>query len=312
MEYVFYTVKSGDQLLKIIRDHHGEAKFLAQKNNLIEDFKKCNPLVTNINLIHPGQVIMLPRFTQGEAHQGINHSDVISCQAVSQNLSRHEPDFLESIGSLALTELPERAGDEFIKRVKKATEDAVPEMRKIALNYYRKESGSITRNQYDYRRKVSILEINRRVGSLHKLITPQKSISEILRIKPHEIKRTQGILSEIEKYARVSKVAKHGGAILAVANVIETAAEVHTAESNEERTVIVLDTVAGILGGSAVGLLMVGTPVGWIGMAMLVAASTAGSVAAQAAGRAIQREVLFDARGNRITTPLDNLWKAVY
>ena len=196
-----------------------------------------------------------------------------------------------------------------------SVEAAIPDMRNIALEYYRKESGTISRNQYNYRRSVRVKNISRKIGPLHQLINPGKSPGQILRIRRNSPVRPQAILKQADQASRIVRVAKSGFVILKVASIAETGAKIHFASSNQERTTILLDEVSGFVGAAAATALtvaLVGTPVGWIAIAGVIAAGAAGSYAGEALGKAIQEEVLFDENGNRINTRADQMWSPLY
>ena len=57
-EAVFYEVKSGDSLSKISKKHYGNA----MKYNVI--FEANKPMLTDPNLIYPGQVLRIPPLTE--------------------------------------------------------------------------------------------------------------------------------------------------------------------------------------------------------------------------------------------------------
>ena len=57
-EAVFYEVKSGDSLSKIAKKHYGNA----MKYNII--FEANKPMLKNVDLIYPGQVLRIPPLEQ--------------------------------------------------------------------------------------------------------------------------------------------------------------------------------------------------------------------------------------------------------
>ena len=54
-----YTVKKGDHLLGIIQRKYGGSN--EEKRNVLKKVKRLNPSIKNVNLIYPGQLVILPR-----------------------------------------------------------------------------------------------------------------------------------------------------------------------------------------------------------------------------------------------------------
>jgi hypothetical protein len=230
-------------------------------------------------------------------------------------LSRYDPCALDFIKSVDFLKIGQMGGEGFISYVENAMVDSRREMNRIALQYYRKESGTISRNQYDYRRSVSIKKVEMRLGPLHQLINPGRTPGQVLRIAPNAAYRTQNILNEAEQLARISRLAKNGGVVLRWASFVGSAAQIHLASCNYERTAILLDTVTGFggaLAGTAIAVALLGTPVGWIGMAVVISGGVSGGLIAENLGKLLQERTLFDVNGNRINTKLDSVWQSFY
>lgn len=307
MSYVFYEVKSGDQLFAILHQHYGDRQFATGKSRLIEGVRAFNPQITDINRIFPGQVIMLPTTSDNTTLPAAQLArDIPSCMLLSQTLSSYDSQTRDGLKG-ALGHLAENAGDQFLTAVEKATKSAVPEIRGIALDYYRKEAGMLTRGQYDYARRLHVENVSRRLGAFHQLINPGRQPNEVLRISRNATMRTGAIIEEANQLARISRVAKAGGQVLLAANILATAAEIGLADNDEERTTLLIDSVSGVLGGM-LAVAVIGTPVGLVGLVVVIGVSTAGSAVAQALARRLEQNLLYDAKGQRITTSLDKAW----
>ncbi|MCY0095787.1 hypothetical protein [Hoeflea ulvae] len=320
MGYAFYTVKRNDQLNVILRNHYGNAAFQRDREALVSLVVQNNPTIKNINMIFPNQVIMLPEFgpshmAAGSALPATQLPIVQACSVVSGGLSSLGPVARDFLSSIDFHKAGAEAGQGFVEFVGKSVENAIPDMRNIALEYYRKESGTITTNQYNYRRSVNVKNVSYKIGPLHQLINPGKSPGQILRIRPNAPIRPQAILKQADQATRITKVAKSGFVILKVASLAEAGASIHLASSNHERTTILLDEVSGFVGAAAataVAVALVGTPVGWIAIAGVIAAGAGGSIVGEAVGKALQDEMLFDENGKRINTKADRMWRSFY
>lgn len=318
--YSFYEVRQRDQLFAILRSHYGVAKFTQDKQRIVEQVKANNPQISNIDLIVPGQVIMLPDLSLLQPQRpgqtpGLSSGIINSCSAVSSELTSMDGQTKSLMTSLDYNAIGIEAGKGFVEFVQKTTEAAVPAIEKVALKYYQQKAGTITKGQYDYGRTKLIKEIDKSIRPLRPLISPGQATNQIIRIKPNEIVRTQAILDEAKNLKRIAKVASSGLAIVKVVDLGVKAADFHTAANNQQRTVIVMDealTWAGGAAATAVCILIVGTPVGWAAIAGVIAVSAVGGLGGQQLSKVLQEKMLFDAKGNRIETKADRFWKNFY
>lgn len=320
MAYTLYHVKRHDQLYQIMLKHYGNAKFVKDKELLTKIILQNNPHIKHINLIFPGQVIMLPDPVAGPSVKALPPVDIPqrvihSSAAVCEGLSNHDEATKAFMGDIDYYKLGKTIGSGFVDTVGKITESAIPDVKQIALEYYRKEAKTITRGQYDYRRSKNIKSINHKIGPLHSLIHPTKNPGQVLRIKRFEPVRTRAILEEAEQLQRISRLAKRGNVILKAVDIADTMARIHYAESNEKRTELLVDKVSDIGGallGAGLFVVCVGSPVGWMAVTAMAVAAAVGSEIGERGGKLIQQEALYDAKGNRITTKLDRIWNALY
>lgn len=316
MSLSFYQVRPGDQLYQILQNHYGPASLLRDQAKVVNIVRANNPGILNIDLIYPGQIIMLPDIGTASGPAAAPSAQVVQgCHLISEGLGRKDSDTLGLLNSIDYLKLSQTSADGFVSFVEKTTAAAKSDMRDIALDYYRKEAGSISRSQYNYQRRLNVVRVDMKLGPLHQLINPGKTPGQVLRINPYAAIRPQAILREADQLARIAKRAKIGGVVLQTIDLGHAAFQVHTAPVNSQRTVIVLDTLAGLGGGLAglgLAVVMLGTPVGWVGFTIMVGLSAAGALGAEKVGQIIQQEVLFDANGNRIETKVDRFWRPFY
>lgn len=316
MALTFYRIRENDQIYRILSSHYGGAIFLRDRSRVVQIFQANNPQVSNIDMIYPGQVIMLPELSATSLAVGMPPREVVqSCRIISEGLSRYDTPALDFIKSVDFMKIAEPGVDGFLSYVEKAMTDSRSAMKNIALQYYRKESGTISRNQYNYRRAINVKRVDMRLGPLHQLINPGKTPAQVLRIDPNAAYRTHNILTEAKKLAKISRLAENGVVVLNVVSIAGAGAQVHLASSNSERTVILLDTVAGIGGaiaGGALAVALLGTPAGWIGIAVVIGGHVGGGLIAEELGKVVQEKALYDANGNRINTRLDSAWQHFY
>lgn len=318
MSYTFYHVRQNDQLYVILRNHYGNAEFLRDRQAVVALVLRNNPKITDVDRIFPGQMIMLPgwdserrRAMPEEPPQQI----VESCAVLSGGLSRLDAVTKDFMSRIDFRRFAVEAGTGFVDVVGDALESAVPDIKRIALEYYRKEAGTTTSNQYKYQRAKAIKRIEYKIGPLQRLINPTKTTGEVLRIQRHDAVRTSAILREAEKLDRIARLAKRGVVVLKAASIAETGMKIHLADSNQERTTLLLDEASGAVGGAAtavVAVLVFGTPVGWVAIAGMAVVTAAGAYGMEQLGKRIQEKLLYDANGRRIETDMDRMWSKIY
>lgn len=322
MNISFYTVNSGDQLLKILYSHYGKIEISKNREIIIANIRLNNPHIKNIDFIYPGQVIMLP----GVGAERSCRSTVVNAAAqISTELAGKTPEsraILSSIDTERALEFFNNGSGGFVDLVHDALIKTKPHFAKVALEYYRSKSGTTTRGRYDYQRRVSIRRAERDLGVLRKLVYPRRRLNEVIRIKPHAALRTQAILSEmkrIDRIVKLAKVAKGGGILLNCFQVADATLKYQDAETREERTAIVVETAGGIAGstvgtmaGVAVASLLLATPVGWVGIAIAIGGGIAGSQVGERAAEAISQGLLHDEHGKRVDCWAERQWKALF
>lgn len=316
MSLAFYEVKPGNTLHGIALSHYGRVPFLADRNTLTRLIMANNPQLMNPDRIFPGQVIMLPDLQTACQPDPRPPAPMVSASArIATDLTHLPAESRDFIGIINPEAIAREAGKGFIELVEGVTTEMIPEMRSIALNYYRKEMGTLSRNQYNYRRALSIKKIDSGLGPLQKLINPGRKPGEVLRVKPHAVVRTGAILDEVNTLSRIGNLSRRGLVVLKWVDLGIKAADVHLAASNTERTAIVMDAAAGFAGaaaGTTLAVIMIGTPVGWIGMTAVIAISALAGSGAEVLSEQIRSKYLVDADGKPLTTQLDPIWQPFY
>ncbi len=314
----YIRVTPGDTLYALMNEVYGAGVATQHRATLVAELQRLNPPLNNPDLIVPGQAIAMPRTWPPVTPP--TPADQIVCRVdpVADALNRADPAALSFMGMLdadkVMTSAISGLGEEFTGWVYRAADGAVHDVRKVGLSYYQMKAGTLTRNQYDHRRRVAIGHADARLGSLRQLITPGKRTREVLRVDRHAKVRLHRHIDEIDRLSRIAKVARQGKnafVVLKVADLGMTGYQIKTAATDEERTVILLDSVAstaGSVGAVALAVFLVGTPTGWLAIAGMAAVGVAGGVTAEIVGKHVQQETLFDEAGVRQKTLLDRIW----
>lgn len=286
----YHIVQPGDALFRILRDTYGATRFLQEKDQMLAYVKANNPHIEDVNRIFPGQVIMLP--VEGDPSALICVADqppspMAPAQATSAAelateltaMTSAEYGVVKTFGQKVV----DNAAGTFVEQVGKAATQSRFAMEKIVRDYYTMQSGQMTRGQYNYARNVQIAQIQGKMGVLEPLFINKSgaqasSARQVLRIDRTAAVRPHQHLDQIRNMRGIAKTAKIGGRVLKGISLASAGFEFSQARTKADRIGIVAD-VAGGLAGAALAVVIVGTPAGWVGIALVFAAGTVGGIA---------------------------------
>ncbi|MEN3792670.1 hypothetical protein [Fulvimarina sp. MAC3] len=284
----------------------------------------ANPAIKNPDRIFPNQLIKLPplggTIISSERANGIPTFDQDtgrSCTAIATKLESYSPEERNFLGDLNLYDAYSTAAGGFFDVVGKASLASIDLVKNIVLQYFRKESGMISVGQYDYARGKSIKAINHQLGPLHHLVNPGKRPGEVLRIQPNASHRAARHLSEIDKLARIAKVAKTANIIVSVVDLGLTGAQIANAKSDDERTIIVVEKAGSLAGtalasiGIGIGVAAMATPVGWVGLILITAATAGAGAAGGEIAKRVAANEIYDADEGWFDIWSDKAWAAL-
>lgn len=313
--YGFYEVKPGDQLFKILRDAYGTGEFLDRKNEMVQFVLANNPGIKDINRIYPGQIIMLPLHEDPDRRvcSVVQLPPVADATAVEKlglipsTLKRMSGEGRALAGTFGVQTL-QNGGTTFIDAVGKSVTKAIPELRRIPLEYFRKEAGTSTVGRYNYVRSKSIRTIESKLGFLEPLVFNTKKATEVLRVDRHAPNRIHQYVKTLDGFERIGKVAKYakygGGAVLKAIDIGVAVDKYRMAEKKEDKIGIVADW-AGSVGTALAFSLLVATPVGWTGLVVVAVAAAAASMAGGAVVETLAEGVLADNWQNPVAQLID-------
>nr|WP_321455762.1 hypothetical protein [uncultured Cohaesibacter sp.] len=315
-----YVVQPGDELYRIMRNRYGHTEFIQNKEDIVKIIKGNNPQITNIDFIRPGQIIMLPDLITAnmtgqrlpiEPDQTLVHNACNMSRSLEQ-LSKDEQEFMAGINWENTGEkITSGLVGSYVSAIANITKDAEKEINQIILSNSMSRHSLISRDQYNYRRRVRILAHEQRLGVLQNSLYGGKSVSEVLRInRSHGAGPYVNHAKQIQQIKRMHTLAKSGGALLSAARYLSVANEIYQADSNKQRLAIIAQTavsdlasyglqkvgvtaakiatkraatsLVSVVAGRAATVLALGamaTPAGWVGFTVMVVANVAISMA---------------------------------
>lgn len=145
--------------------------------------------------------------------------------------------------------------------------------------YARYKSGAISKNQYDYQRRLLLDRFKNNIGPFERWLFGNKTPHEAIRIaRGGGVPATQNITDHAARLKKLAAYGKHGGYVLTGVGVAASCMQIADTESRQEKNEIFVETVAstsvGLAAGAAVTLFLVSNPVGW-GTALVLAAGSA-------------------------------------
>lgn len=173
-------------------------------------------------------------------------------------------------------------------------------LQNIAKLYEQYKAGDITKNQYSYRRSLSLAKFKGQLGPFERLIYGSKSPNEIIRIsRTKAIPATKLITNHIDELSNMSKWASRGGVVLSVAGLGIGCMQIANEEDTHKKNEIFVETIGSFAAGTAAGLVLAtifaATPLGW-GVALVI--GTASVVASYGVGKGAK--YIYNAKSNRV------------
>jgi len=166
--------------------------------------------------------------------------------------------------------------------------------------YAEYKSGNITKNQYSYRRTLSLNKLKNNIGPMEKLLFGNNTTHQSIRIaRSGGVPATSNIAKHATKLNKLAKVSKLGGVALVgvglTASCMQIANTKDKSEKNEIFVEAITSTSVGVLGGAILGIFLVSNPIGWGAALVIAVGSTAISYGAGKLGR-----TMYDIYGNKI------------
>lgn len=145
--------------------------------------------------------------------------------------------------------------------------------------YARYKSGAISKNQYDYQRRLLLDRFKNNIGPFERWLFGNKNSHEAIRIaRGGGVPATKNIADQAARLKKLAAYGKHGGYVLTGVGVAASCMQIADTDSRQEKNEILVETMAstsvGLVAGAAVTLFLVSNPVGW-GAALVLAAGSA-------------------------------------
>lgn len=135
--------------------------------------------------------------------------------------------------------------------------------------YGQYQSGTITLNQYTYRRQQALKSYTQKIGPFEKILLKGKTAREAIRInRSKALPATANIDFHLQRLNRMAQMTKYGGVVLTAAGVgmgcYQIANTTNQHKKNEIFVETLVGTAAGVTAGYGLALILASTPVGWV------------------------------------------------
>jgi len=330
---VIVTVQPGDTLSRIIRDHYHIARSHNRYPIAEASIMRFNAKITDPNHIRSGtslRLMPLPREVDlrygpasveyAQMNRSLNKPTFLPTGSRQEALPSHPSARLrdrmpknrdEQTAYYVLASLQEKynifgvsagAGVGAFGNIVGRGNDEI--IRKISAVYEEFKNNEITKGQYDYRRKVILEDLKKRIGPLDKLLFNGKTARQGLRInRGLKMPATQGIHQYANKLTRLSGLAKGGNVILAGVGVTMACKAIGDTDDRQEKNEILVETtistIAGVASGFAIGVFLVSNPAGWavaitLGVGAAVGSAGLGEVAKRVYNKSFKEHDLVE------------------
>ena len=272
---IFYHVRSGDSLSKIIKNYYGNVS-PQQQQSIISRIQADNPHITNPNVIHPGQALLIDipqqycSATGGNGQTPIIKSDKDNIHTLQQRWNKSTPQERELMSWLTPVMLG--AGTASMMMIDTTFKTNAPLLAEMADNYNDFKARKKSRGAYDYKRKQLLTKLETKLGPTKRLLHGNKPASEVLRISRKRGRRpTVSLEQQSKKMLNIAKKARAGGVVLSIVGLGVACHEIANTADKQQKNEILVESVGALAGGAIYGaaaaftLFLVATPIGWVG-----------------------------------------------
>lgn len=314
VEYFEYKIKVGDTFSNIIFKMFGygmsDNRYAEKKDYLLT----INPHITNPNSIKAGDILyldILPSFPKSMSKkQSIRpsaaNSPKISANKEVKSITTHvNPQDMENFWALSWLEqnsnyLTIPGGIAMSANENLLSGGNIGLINKVSDHFADYKSGTITKGQYDYRRKITLDKLKQNIGPMEKLLFGKNTTHETIRIaRSGGIPATANIERNANRLNQLAKVGKAGGIVLVGVGLTASCMQIAKTKSSHEKNEIFVETIASTVTGfgvsAVVGLFLVSNPIGWGTAIVLAVGTTALSYGTGKAARFI-----YDTSGSEI------------
>lgn len=303
---LLYRVRPGDSLSRILQRYHTGLNDV-QLSKLSQQVQADNPALTDPDRMRPDQLISLKIPQQYCAaplpnyHLPTVRTDslhwVPELERTWDRSTREERDLLSAL-------LPAFIGLGSAKMSMIDTTFATnaPLLREMVGNYEDYKAGQKTKGQYDYQRQKLVSRLTTNLGPTNLILNGGQKPTEVLRISNSKgTVPTAPLQTQIQKMTRAASVAKAGGVALTAVSLSVACHQIGQASTQKEKNEILVESSAGLIGGLVFGLsasaavLIMATPVGWVGAFAIGAGSALSGYTSGKLGLSI-----YDTMGNKI------------
>ncbi|WP_111641127.1 LysM peptidoglycan-binding domain-containing protein [Marinimicrobium alkaliphilum] len=303
-----YEVQPGDSADQIINRYYGPVSQL-RKAEIKDKIASLNPHLSSVTALPPGQLIMLAtpkqycavpanfeRIIEAEAAPGKHpwfhqlNDEWRSMDRAERDLAYHVSPYMAGAGaaSLAMMNTTFRTN--------------APLVGEIASLYESYRSGDLSKGQYDYRRRVALRTLSEKLGPTQSLLYGGRPPGEVIRINRQSgVSSTATIDREMRRMTGLAKTASRGGIALSVVGLGVACHDIASAATRQEKNEILVQSGGSITSGlayavvSGVALLLIATPVGWVGALTI---GLGGAIVSYGGG-AVARKI-YDRNGSQI------------
>jgi hypothetical protein len=302
---VVYTVGPGDVLSKIILKFYNVTPYSSQYFLAVKYLLYFNQEIKNPDAIYPGQHLYLVPLTstavcpiEEDSPQETMDSIITSIPTLKSNYYSpsysyfktislnmpSDPDERESFRVMALLEnnynlisTPPGVGLGVLGHITSQQNSAF--IHKVEQLYQQYKSGMISKNQYNYRRRLALKEYAKQLGPFEKILYKGQSANEAIRInRSKALPANYKIAEQANRLKRLASLSKHGGVVLMGAGMYVGCQQIAHTSSIKEKNEILVETVgstaAGVASGIAVSIIFGSNPVGW-GLAIVLSVGSA-------------------------------------
>jgi hypothetical protein len=285
-QYFEYTIRPGDTLSGVLHKMYGvgyrDPRYAGMKDQTL----LLNPHIRNPDQIRAGDILRLA----ADAYicrpapapvAPVLHAPPGGGRLITQDVSpqdreafwalswlEHNANYLTIPGSIAFG-----ASSNLLSQ---GNVGLINSMNDLYAQY---KTGTLTKGQYDYQRRIRLNQLKVNLGPTEKWLFGGKTTHQSIRIaRAGGVPATANIAKHAQRLKTLSRLANGGGIVLTGVGLAASCMQIADETSQDKKNDIFVESVAsatvGALGGAMIGLFLISNPIGW-GTALVLAAGTA-------------------------------------
>ncbi len=266
---IFHHVKAGDTLSSVIKEYYADNK--QSMVTMIKQVQIDNPNIQNPDRIQVGQLIAIRTIVPKMCMGGIEQTQISEVKKLWSFLNiETQENMKKSSGIYNNISLGLTGAGVGLFTINQTLKTNMSALNGIPDAYAKYKNKGMTKYQFDKLRKAKLSTYADNIGpAIKKIIYGEGEVKEAFKlVSGRSLDATKPMIHHMDKLKNIAKYAGKGSNILVCAGLAASCFEIIEAETLPEKNEIAVKAIAstfmGVISGIAIGVYLIGTPMGWV------------------------------------------------